>query len=163
MGVRAGPSLSGRWPGPAARALVSAEGPRWLPGVSACRYPGGVVPGPRLWYPGTMAGRYAKALARLGERLRGGPGELAPAARAAAIDGGPLPGPLAQRYVQTVGEHAYQLTGRSLEELAEAGWTDGQVFELTVAAASGAARRRLDAGLAALGQTAGWRRPAGEG
>ena len=110
-----------------------------------------------------MTDRYAKALARLEERLRRSPGELAPATRAAAIDAGPLSEPLAQRYVETVRQHAYKLTDRRLEELAEAGWTDGQVFELTVAAAFGAARRRLDAGLAALGEAAGSRLPAGEG
>lgn len=110
-----------------------------------------------------MTDRHAKALARLEERLRHGPGALTPAARTAAIDAGPLPDPLAQRYVETVRRHAYKLTDRHLEELARAGWTDGQVFELTVAAAFGAAKRRLDAGLAALGQTAGPRPPAGEG
>ena len=112
---------------------------------------------------GTMMDRHAKAVARLEERLRSGPGELAPAARAAAIDADPLPDPLAQRYVETLRQHAYKLTGRHLEELARAGWTDGQVFELTVAAAFGAAKRRLDAGLAALGETAGLRPPTGEG
>jgi hypothetical protein len=102
-----------------------------------------------------MTDRHANALARLEGRLRSGPGELAPAARAAAIDADPLPDPLAQRYVETLRQHAYKLTDRHLEELAQVGWTDGQVFELTVAAAFGAAKRRLDAGLAALGETAG--------
>jgi uncharacterized peroxidase-related enzyme len=110
-----------------------------------------------------MTDRHAKALARLEERLRSGPGELVPATRAAAIEADLLPDPQAQRYVETVRQHAYKLTGRHLEELARAGWTDGQVFELTVAAAFGAAKRRLDAGLAALGETAGLRPPAGEG
>lgn len=110
-----------------------------------------------------MTDRHAKALARLEERLRSGPGELAPAARAAAIDAEPLPDPLAQRYVETLRQHAYKLTDRHLAELARAGWTDDQVFELTVAAAFGAAKGRLDAGLAALDQTVGPRPPAGEG
>jgi hypothetical protein len=110
-----------------------------------------------------MTDRYAKDLARLEERLRCGPGELAPEARAAAIDAGRLPDPLAQRYVETIRQDAYQLTDRRLEELADAGWTDGQVFELTVAAAFGAAKRRLDAALAALGEAAGPGRPAREG
>lgn len=110
-----------------------------------------------------MTDRYAKALARLEDRLRSGPGELALEARAAAIDAGPLPDPLAQRYVETLRQHAYKLTDRSLDELAQAGWTDGQVFELTVAAAFGAAKRRLNAGLAALGETAGHGPSAGEG
>jgi uncharacterized protein YciW len=110
-----------------------------------------------------MTDRHAEALARLEARLRTGPGELSPQTRAAAIDGGSLPDPLAQGYVETVRRHAYKLTDRRLEELAEAGWTDRQVFELTVAAAFGAAKRRLDAGLQALGEAAGTRRPAGEG
>lgn len=110
-----------------------------------------------------MTDRHADALARLEERLRSGRGELAPAARAAAIDASPLPDQLAQRYVEVLRQHAYKLTDRHLEELAQAGWTDGQIFELTVAAAFGAARRRLDAGLAALGETAGHRPPAREG
>lgn len=109
-----------------------------------------------------MTDRHAKALARLEGRLRSGPGELAPAVRAAAVDAGPLPDPLAQRYVETLRQHAYKLTGRHLEELAQGGWTEGQVFELTVAAAFGAAKRRLDAGLAALGEAAGLGPPAGE-
>jgi hypothetical protein len=110
-----------------------------------------------------MTDRHAEALTRLEGRLRTGPGELSPRTRAAAIDADPLPDPLAQGYVETIRRHAYRLTDRRLEELAEAGWTDGQVFELTVAAAFGAAKRRLAAGLAALGEAAGTSRPAGEG
>jgi hypothetical protein len=110
-----------------------------------------------------MTDRHAKALARLEARLRSGPGELSPQTRAAVIDADPLPDPLAQGYVETIRRHAYKLTDRHLEELGEAGWTDGQVFELTVAAAFGAAKRRLAAGLGALGEAAGARRSAGEG
>lgn len=110
-----------------------------------------------------MRDRHAKALARLEGRLRTGPGELSPQTRAAAIDADPLPDPLVQGYVETIRRHAYKLTDRRLEELVEAGWTDGQVFELTVAAAFGAAKRRLDAGLHALGEVAGTGPSAGEG
>jgi uncharacterized protein YciW len=110
-----------------------------------------------------MSDRHAKAVARLEERLRSGPGDLAAAARAAAIDAGPLSDSLAQRYVETLRQHAYKLTDRRLKELTDAGWTDGQIFELTVAAAFGAAKRRLDAGLAALGDTAGLGSSAEEG
>jgi hypothetical protein len=110
-----------------------------------------------------MTDRHAKALARLEARLRGGPGELPPQTRAAAIDVDPLPDPLAQGYVDTIRRHAYKLTDRRLEELGQAGWTDGQIFELTVAAALGAAKRRLDAGLHALGEAVGTRPSAGEG
>ncbi len=110
-----------------------------------------------------MTERHAKALTRLEERLWTGPGELSPQTRAAGIDGDPLPDPLAQSYVETIRLHAYKLTDRRLQELSEAGWTDGQIFELTVAAAFGAAKRRLDARLRALGEAAGTRPPAEEG
>jgi uncharacterized protein YciW len=110
-----------------------------------------------------MTDQHAKALARLEELLRRGPGELAPAVRTAAVDAEPLADPLAQRYAETLRQHAYKLTDRDLEELARAGWTDGQVFELTVTAAFGAAKRRLDAGLAALSEATEARPPAREG
>jgi hypothetical protein len=104
-----------------------------------------------------MTDRHADVLTRLEARLRAGPGELSPQTRAAAIDADPL----AQAYVETIRRHAYKLTDRRLEELAQADWSDDQVFELTVAAAFGAAKRRLDAGLAAL-DAAGARPSAGE-
>ena len=110
-----------------------------------------------------MTDRYAKALARLEARLRTGPGELPPATRAAAMDADPLSDSLAQGYVETIRRHAYRLTDRRLQELAQAGWTDGQIFELTVAAAFGAAKGRLDAGLAALDEAARARPSGGEG
>jgi alkylhydroperoxidase family enzyme len=110
-----------------------------------------------------MIDRHAETLTRLEVRLRSGPGELSPATRTAAIDADPLPDPLAQGYVETIRRHAYKLTDRRLAELAQAGWSDDQIFELTVAAAFGAAKRRLDAGLRALGEAAGARPSAGEG
>jgi hypothetical protein len=110
-----------------------------------------------------MIDRHAKALMRLEARLRSGPGKLSPQTRTAAIDADPVPDPLAQGYVETIRRHAYTLTDRRLQELAQAGWSDDQVFELTVAAAFGAAKRRLDAGLRALGEAAGGHPSAGEG
>jgi alkylhydroperoxidase family enzyme len=110
-----------------------------------------------------MTDRHAEALARLEARLRTGSGELSPQTRAAAIDADPLPDPLAQGYVEMVRRHAYKLTDRHLEELGQAGWTDGQIFELTIAAAFGAAKRRLEAGLGALDEAAVTRPSAGEG
>jgi hypothetical protein len=65
--------------------------------------------------------------------------------------------------VETIRRHAYKLTDRRLEELGQPGWTDDQLFELTVAAAFGASKRRLDAGLRALREAAGTRPSAGEG
>jgi hypothetical protein len=110
-----------------------------------------------------MTDRHAEALTRFEARLRTAPGELPPQTRAAAIDADLLPDPLAQDYVETIRRHAYKLTDRRLQELAQAGWSDDQLFELTVAAAFGAAKRRLDAGLRALDEAAGARPWAGEG
>jgi hypothetical protein len=123
----------------------------------------GRLPGRVLRIGDAMIDRHAEALTRLEARLRSGPGELPPATRAAAIDADPLPDPLAQGYVETIRRHAYKLTDRRLAELAQAGWSDDQVLELTVAAAFGAAKRRLDAGLRALGEAGGARPSAGEG
>jgi len=109
-----------------------------------------------------MTDPHAKALARIEERLRSGPGELAPAVRAAAIDAAPVADPLAQRYVGTLRECAYKLTDRQLDELARNGWTDGQVFELTVA--GGVRGGQATAGCRACrARRDGWARPAGWG
>jgi alkylhydroperoxidase family enzyme len=86
-----------------------------------------------------------------------GPGTLAPQLRRAAFDGGSglavtdarLPPELCD-YVDTVARHAYRLTDADVEGLRRAGWSDDELFELTVAAAMGAGARRLLAGLAAL-------------
>jgi hypothetical protein len=110
-----------------------------------------------------MTDRHAEALARLEARLRTGPGELSSHTRAAAIDGDPLPDPLAQGYVETIRRHAYKLTDRRLQELAQAGWSDNQIFELTITAAFGAAKRRLDAGIRALAEAAEAGPSTGEG
>ena len=110
-----------------------------------------------------MTDRHAEALTRLEARLRTGPGALSPQTRAAAIDDDSLPDPLAQGYVETIRRHAYKLTDRRLQQLTQAGWSDDQIFELTVAAAFGAAKRRLDAGLRALGEAAGNHPSFGEG
>jgi alkylhydroperoxidase family enzyme len=46
--------------------------------------------------------------------------------------------------------HAYRIVDADTEALAQAGWSDEAIFELTLAASLGAGLRRLDAGLAAL-------------
>ena len=53
-------------------------------------------------------------------------------------------------YVDTVHDHAYRVSDRVVTDLRAAGATEDEVFEVTVAAAFGAARDRLEAGLAAL-------------
>jgi alkylhydroperoxidase family enzyme len=63
---------------------------------------------------------------------------------------GVLAPPSLARYVDTVALHASQVTDGDLAALRRGGSSDDAVFEITVAAALGAALGRLDRGLAAL-------------
>jgi hypothetical protein len=69
--------------------------------------------------------------------------------RRAAADRGDVPGPFAA-YVATIHDHAYQVNDRTVSDLRAAGAGQDEVFEVTVSAAFGAARARLEAGLAAV-------------
>ena len=69
--------------------------------------------------------------------------------RRAAADRGDVPEPFAG-YVDTIHDHAYQVSDRAVSGLRAAGAGEDEVFEVTVSAAFGAARARLEAGLAAL-------------
>ena len=53
-------------------------------------------------------------------------------------------------YVGKVAQHAYQVTDADVEGLKKAGYTEDAIFELTCAAALGAAVLRLERGLIAL-------------
>ncbi|HJS44258.1 MAG TPA: hypothetical protein VJ755_12355 [Gemmatimonadales bacterium] len=55
-----------------------------------------------------------------------------------------------QSYVDTVARHAYRVSDGDVHALQRAGYSDDALFEITVAAAVGAALQRLDRGLAAL-------------
>ena len=85
--------------------------------------------------------------AQLERSLLDGPGETTSAQRDAAsrAEGD---GPLGQ-YVQQVERAAFQVTPDQVDRL-RVTHSDDALFELTVCAAHGAARRRLDAGLRAI-------------
>jgi hypothetical protein len=70
-------------------------------------------------------------------------------ARQGAAGRGDVPEPFAT-YVDTIHEHAYQVSDRTVSDLRAAGASEDEVFEVTVSAAFGAARARLEAGLAAV-------------
>ena len=57
---------------------------------------------------------------------------------------------MAEAYVEKVRTCAYTITDGDLDELRAAGWSEDRIFELSIAAATGAARQRLDAALAAM-------------
>jgi alkylhydroperoxidase family enzyme len=69
--------------------------------------------------------------------------------RTAASPERPVP-PAAEAYADTVRRHAYRTTDAQVEALLEAGMSEDEVFEVTVAAAVGAGLERLDAGLRAM-------------
>jgi alkylhydroperoxidase family enzyme len=69
-----------------------------------------------------------------------------PATRMAAATGGPLPEPVAT-YAATVRDHSYRVTDHDIDRLAAAGYGQDAIYEITVAAAVGAALRRYDAGI----------------
>jgi hypothetical protein len=83
-----------------------------------------------------------------------GPGHASPQVRAAAAEG-KGEGKLGD-YVRQIHEAAYKVTPEQLKELQQS-HSDDVLFEVTVCAAHGAAKRRHDAGLAAL--DAAWETP----
>ena len=104
---------------------------------------------------GNPGGRYAAYTARLVDGVLAQPGHTPPQlrravlARAAGTGGEDLPVELAE-YVDTVAQHAYRVTDEQLGRLRQSGHSDDILFEMTVAAALGAALGRLERGLAAL-------------
>ena len=104
---------------------------------------------------GDPGGRYAAYTARLVDAVLTQPGHAPPElrravlARAAGTGGEDLPAELAA-YVDTVAQHAYRVTDEHVGRLQQAGHSDDALFEMTVAAALGAALGRLERGMAAL-------------
>jgi hypothetical protein len=94
-------------------------------------------------------GRHREPLESLGAAVLESPGELPPAARRAAAERGEVPEPF-PRYVGMIHDHAYRITDRVVDELKAAGASEDAIFEMSAASAYGAARRRLDAALAAV-------------
>jgi len=73
---------------------------------------------------------------------------LVEALREAAPAGGDPPG--FGPYVAKVREHAYRVTDDDVAALQEAGYSEDEIFERTVAAAVAAGLERLEAGLRTL-------------
>ena len=92
--------------------------------------------------------RHRTRLDELGAAILNGRGVLPPEARQAAARNDRVPELFAD-YVDTIHRHAYRVTDRMVRELEEAGAGDDEVFEISVAAAYGAARERLEVGLRA--------------
>jgi alkylhydroperoxidase family enzyme len=98
--------------------------------------------------------KFAAKLNDLERRVLGQTGTLDTAVRQAAAAGDGMPDALTG-YVEKVRHHAFTVTDQDVHELLEAGYSEDQIFELTVATAYGAARARLDRGLDALAGRSG--------
>jgi alkylhydroperoxidase family enzyme len=98
--------------------------------------------------------RYETFRKRLTDAVINTTGETHAALRQAVLDQaqGQRDGvpPALHGYVDTVARHAYRVTDGDVQALHRAGYSDDALFEITVAAAVGAALQRLDRGLAAL-------------
>ncbi|HYO15324.1 MAG TPA: hypothetical protein VE685_19170 [Thermoanaerobaculia bacterium] len=106
--------------------------------------------------------RHMDLVQRLKDSVLRGRGATAPAlrqaaaARAAEVAGLP-PGEAAGEipadlwsYVETIGRHAYRITEEDIAALRQAGWSEDEIFEVSISAAVGAGMSRLERGLAAL-------------
>ena len=90
-----------------------------------------------------------EAVALMREAVLDGPATTSAQARRDAF-AGRAGAPELARYVELVRAHAYRVTDADLDGLRGAGLDDDAIFELTVAAALGAATERLETGLRAL-------------
>lgn len=98
--------------------------------------------------------RRAALLAELRHVVFEAPGRSNPAVRtAAARRSGLLVEPIGS-YAAKVRDESYRVTDADVEALRAAGVSEDEIFEVTVAAALGAACHRLDAGLRALREEA---------
>jgi alkylhydroperoxidase family enzyme len=88
--------------------------------------------------------RYLELIDTLRARVLEGPGELDREIRLAAAERGDLPDKLAA-YVARLHDEAYKIGDGDLAALIEAGYSEDQIFELTVSVALGAGLARLEA------------------
>jgi alkylhydroperoxidase family enzyme len=95
------------------------------------------------------ADTHAAAMHRVREAILETPGETDAALRRAIAAGETAEPPLGP-YLEQVARHAYRIGDADVERLRDAGYSDAAIFELTLAAALGAAELRLAAGLQAL-------------
>ena len=93
--------------------------------------------------------RYEDFRRRLVDAVLHTPGDTNRDQRRAVLERATAPGALGA-YVSNVTRHAYKVTDTDLAQLRHAGHSDDSLFEITVAAAVGAALYRLDRGMAAL-------------
>jgi len=99
--------------------------------------------------PMAATDRHAARVAGLRRAVFDSPGASDLAERAAAASAVAVPPPL-DAYVAKVDGAAYRITDADVAALKSAGCSEDEIFEVTVAAAVGAALRGLEAGLRAM-------------
>jgi alkylhydroperoxidase family enzyme len=98
--------------------------------------------------------RYREFVERLKSSVLDSPAHTSPVVRRAVAFGPGTQVPEALRsYADKVALHAYRVTDEDVDALKRAGYTEDQIFEVTAAAAVGAAVRRLERGLAILDES----------
>lgn len=93
--------------------------------------------------------RHAEKVAALRRAILDSDAVTDRASRRAAAAGQDLPAPVGA-YLAKVRDASFRITDADVGDLRAAGYGDEEIFELTIAAALGAALRRRDAGLDAL-------------
>lgn len=100
---------------------------------------------------------FPRAIQRLLDSILGPGGESDSSLRrmvfgCAARRGSPaeIRDPALRAWIEKVASQAYRITDSDLDTLRRAGYSDGHIFELTIAAAAGAAEMRYRAGLEAV-------------
>jgi len=96
-----------------------------------------------------MPDPFATQMNRLEQAVLFEPGALASQVRQAAATAGEVP-EVMRTYVQKIVKYAYKVTDEDVQLLLRAGYSEDQIFELTVSAALGAGLVRLKKGLEAL-------------
>ena len=90
--------------------------------------------------------RHAEVIAALRRAALETDGVTEPAVRAAVFAGGSTP-EAAESYIAMVRDQSFRISQGAVDDLRSAGLSEDAIFELTVAAALGAADRQLRAGL----------------
>lgn len=95
--------------------------------------------------------KYDEFVKRLTDAVLESRGETNPDLRRAIAAGrmSDVPADL-RSYVDKVSQHAYKVTDDDIAALQRAGYSEDQIFEVTTAAAVGAALARMERGLSAL-------------
>lgn len=100
-----------------------------------------------------MSARLSRLVAALEAAVLDGPGDTTRSERKAAADGQPE-GANVAAFVEKIRRHASRVTDKDVADLRASGLTEDAVFELTAAAALGAALVRLRTALAVIDEEA---------